>query len=108
MSDEIDTKLNSKISSFIGPLTDDIINNFIRELKKKKHRDKIMKNIIDPLLTDINSKYYPYLMMLTIFLVMIIILLILLLFMNTYGSRGSANTSNIANTPNISSISNKN
>ncbi len=78
--------MSDDAKSFIGPLTDEIINNFIKELKKKKHRDKIMKNIIDPLLCDINDKYYPHMMMLTIFLVLIIILLTLLLIMNTYQS----------------------
>ena len=71
-----------KISMFIGPMTDGIINSFIDEVKKKKNKEKIMKNIIAPILDDINSKYYPHVITLTVFLTLIIVLLILLLIVN--------------------------
>lgn len=63
----------------IGPLADNIINSFIDEIKKKKNRDKIMKNIIEPILNDINDRYYPYILTLTFLLSMIIVLLLMLL-----------------------------
>ena len=70
-------------SSFIGPITDNIINSCIHELKKKKNKEKIMKNIIEPILLDINSRYYPHMLTLTILLSLIIILLLLLLIVNS-------------------------
>ena len=64
---------------FIGSLSDNLINSFVDEIKKKKNKEKIMKNIIEPILNDINDKYYPYMLTLTFLLSIIIILLLLLL-----------------------------
>jgi hypothetical protein len=72
--------------TFIGPMTNGLINSFVDELRKKKNRDKIMKNIIQPILDDINERYYPHMMTLTILLSSIIILLILLLIANARNS----------------------
>ena len=74
--------LQMKESSFIGPVTDNLINSFIDEIKKKKNKEKIMKNIIEPILNDINDKYYPHMMTITVLLSLIIILLLLLLVVN--------------------------
>lgn len=71
-----------KISRFISPVTDGIINSFIDEIKKKRNKEKIMRNIIEPILNDINSKYYPHVITLIVFLSVIIILLTLLLIVN--------------------------
>lgn len=68
--------------TFIGPITDGIINDFVDELKKEKHKNKIMKHVIEPILIDINNRYYPHMMGLTVLLSLIIILLILLLIAN--------------------------
>lgn len=68
--------------SFIGPMTDNIINSFIDEIKKKKNKEKIMKNIIEPIINDINDRYYPHMLMLIVLLALIIILLLLLLIGN--------------------------
>ena len=65
--------------SFIGPMTDKLVNSFTDEIKKKKNRDKIMKNIIDPILNDINDRYYPHMVTLIVMLSLIIILLLMLL-----------------------------
>lgn len=69
-------------NSFIGPMTENIINSFVDEIKKKKNREKIMKNVIEPILNDINERYFPHMMTLVVLLVMVIILLLLLLIAN--------------------------
>lgn len=74
-------------ASFIGPMTDNLINSFIDEIKKKKNKEKIMKNIIEPILNDINDRYYPHMMTLTVLLSLIIILLLLLLIANSGSKR---------------------
>ena len=32
-------------TTFIGPMTDKLIESFVNEVKKQKNRDKIMKNV---------------------------------------------------------------
>lgn len=56
--------------------TDKIFGAIMKEIEKKKYKDKIMKFLIEPLLDDINNKYYPHMMSLVILLILIIILLI--------------------------------
>jgi pyridoxal/pyridoxine/pyridoxamine kinase len=67
------------MSGYIGPATDAVIDGIIKELKKKQTKEKVMKNIIDPLLCDMSSRYYPYFMMITVILIIIIVLLISIL-----------------------------
>ena len=74
-------------TTFMGPITDGIVNDFINEVKKKKNRDKIMKNFIEPILNDINDRYYPHMMTLMVLLALIIILLSLLLIANAFGNK---------------------
>ncbi len=68
-------------NTYIGPITNSIIDEFIKEIKRKKTKEKIMTNIIDPLLFDLSSRYYPYFMSIIIVLVIIIILLITIIIM---------------------------
>lgn len=56
--------------------TDKIFGAIMKEVENKKYKDKIMKCLIEPLLDDINNKYYPHMMSLVILLILIIILLI--------------------------------
>lgn len=65
--------------SFIGPMVDNMIDRFIDEFKKRNFKEKIMRTMINPILSDIEDRYYPYFMSLVILLVIIIILLALLL-----------------------------
>ena len=71
------------MDSYIGPMTNSFIDKLINvastEIKKKKNKQKIMKNIIDPLLKDISSRYYHYLVTITTIMVIIIILLLSIL-----------------------------
>jgi hypothetical protein len=67
------------MSTCIGPITNGFIDKISNEVKKKKTKEKIMKGIIDPLLHDIATRYYPYLISITLVLVVIILLLIVIL-----------------------------
>jgi hypothetical protein len=69
------------MASYAGSLTNGIIDVVIKEVKKKKTKEKIMKHIIDPLLCDLSTRYYPHFITITIILIVIIILLISILIM---------------------------
>ena len=69
---------------YIGPMTDAIINQLSAEIKKKKTKDKIIKDVLNPILNDITSRYYPHLMGVIITLTIIIILLLSILCINIY------------------------
>lgn len=77
------------MSSIIGPVTDTFINNVIIEVKKKENKEKIMKYIIDPFLSDLSTRYYPYILTLLITMIIIVILLIFILVINmtSYNSK---------------------
>jgi hypothetical protein len=81
---DFEDKNENEIKSygFMSPMVNNIIEVFTDEIKKESNRKKIMKDIIDPILQDINAKYYPHLISLVTLLMIIIILLILLLLMN--------------------------
>jgi len=67
------------MDTLIGPITDNIIDNLAKHVKKKETRNKIMKHVIGPVLEDINRRYYPhYITLITLFIMMIIMLIILL------------------------------
>jgi hypothetical protein len=85
-------------TTFIGPMTDTLINSFVKEMKKNKNKKKIMKNIVEPILNDINDRYYLHMITLIVLLIVIIILLSLLLIIgainlkNTNLGIGNCNT----------------
>ena len=62
-------------------MTDGVINALSKEIKKKKTKEKIMAEIIDPLLCDLTTRYYPHLMTITIILTVVVLLLIGILIM---------------------------
>lgn len=70
--------------TIIGRMTENLIDRFVDETKKKKYREKIMQNIVDPVLQDIEKKYLPYVMTLFILLILIIIIMIVLLVADIY------------------------
>ena len=71
------------VQRMFGPITNSVIDGVISEIKKKKTKEKIMKNIVDPLLCDLTTRYYPYLITITIILVLIVVLLLSILIMMT-------------------------
>ena len=69
------------MSFYVGPVTDSIINTIIDEIRKKENKEKIINGVFDPILTDISTKYYPYIIFFFSTLITIIILLILIIFL---------------------------
>jgi hypothetical protein len=69
---------------YIGPMTDSLLINISNELKKKKNKERIMKDIIGPILEDINKKYYPHFVSIISLFIMMILLLISLLILSIY------------------------
>lgn len=67
------------MSTYIGPVTTTIIEHFVKEMKKKENKEKIMKNVVDPLVKNLATRYYPYFMMTIIILMLIVILLVAVL-----------------------------
>ena len=63
----------------IGPITETLINKAVKEINKKKNKEKIMRGVIDPLLMDLSTRYYPYFITITSVLAVIIFLLIAVL-----------------------------
>jgi hypothetical protein len=74
---------------YVGPMTDAAINQLTKELKKKKHKDKIMKHVIDPILQDISNRFYPQFITVTVIFALIILLLIGILYVNIFSETGN-------------------
>lgn len=62
--------------SYIGPITQDLIDTCVNEFKKKDTREKISKNIVDPIVLEIKEKFYNYYLLFIILQFVIICLLI--------------------------------
>jgi hypothetical protein len=62
--------------SYIGPLTQELLNKCIDEFKKKNNRDKLSKNIIDPIVNEIKEKFYNYYILFIILQLIIVCLLV--------------------------------
>jgi hypothetical protein len=67
------------MTDYVGSITGAMVNSLMKEVKKKSTREKIMKNVIEPMMCDISSKYYSYFIMTTIVLGLMVILLISIL-----------------------------
>lgn len=67
------------MDKYVGPITDGFLDAIIKELKKKKTKEKVMSNIIDPLLCDLTTRYYPHLITITVILVIMVLLLLSIL-----------------------------
>ncbi len=63
------------MSSYIGPLTNTIIEGISNEITKNDTQDKIYKSILNPVLCKINRRYMPYFIFFILLLLVIIILL---------------------------------
>lgn len=76
-------------ATHIGPMTDEIVNELIREFKRKKIKDKIVKHVIDPIICDIAEKYYPHIVTLMVLLALMILLMLSILIMSLVPSKKS-------------------
>lgn len=66
--------------SYIGPLTQDLLNTLSNEFNKKETKEKISKLVIDPLLSQIIYKYLSYgLSFITLQLIIIALLIYLII-----------------------------
>lgn len=79
--------------NFIGPFTDKVIKDLIIEIKKEKNIKRIQENIIDPVLLDINNRYFPHMVTLITLLIMIVLLLVLILIFN-FSDKNKQNVQN--------------
>jgi len=70
-------------SSVMRTMMNNLIDTFIDELKNDENKEKIMQDVIVPILNDIDDRYFPHMITLLILLAMIIILLLFLLIVNT-------------------------
>lgn len=70
-------------SSIMRSMMNNLIDTFIDELKNDENKERIMQDVIVPILNDIDDRYFPHMMTLLILLAMIIILLLFLLIVNT-------------------------
>jgi hypothetical protein len=72
------------MDKILGPATSEIIDILTIEMYKRRNRKKIMKKIIQPILEDINKKYYPHFMaLLTLLIIMTIMMIGLTIIMYT-------------------------
>jgi len=66
--------------SYIGPLTKDILETCAKELKKKETKDKIMKNVIDPVVSEFFRRYSAYISCFMFIHIITILLLIYIIY----------------------------
>lgn len=64
------------MDKLIAPISDKLIEIMTSEIYKEKNRKKIIKRIIQPILEDINKKYYPHFMALLSLLIIMTIMMI--------------------------------
>ena len=72
-------------TNMLNKITNDIINNCIKELSSEKNKEKINNYIIAPLIHTISNKLHPYLVTMFVMYILILILVIsimLILIMN--------------------------
>ena len=68
--------------SYVGPVTSSIIDASIEEIKKPANREKITKNIVNPIVKEISMKLLPYFATLLILQIAIVGLIIYILKVN--------------------------
>ena len=63
--------------SYIGPITQDLLEKCAKEIKKKETKEKIMKHLIDPVVNEFFMRYSSYI---TCFMFIHLIIIILLIY----------------------------
>lgn len=66
--------------SYIGPLTKNIVDACVNEFKKKETKDRVMKNLIDPVIIELFKRYSPYIASFILIHIVIIFLLIYIIY----------------------------
>ena len=66
--------------SYIGSLTKNLIETFSKEVKKKDNKEKIMKHIIDPIVTELFVRYSVHLTFYILLHITVILLLIYIIY----------------------------
>ena len=67
------------MSSLTSLLTNEILENIIKEIKKKENMKKMQETIIDPLIQYTFNKVYPYILILFSFLMLIFLIIVIIL-----------------------------
>jgi hypothetical protein len=62
--------------SYVGPITQNIIDLCISEFKKNETREKVTKNVINPIVREISTKLLPYFATLLVLQIIIVVLVI--------------------------------
>jgi hypothetical protein len=62
--------------AYIGPITQQILDNCSKELSKSETKEKIVKNIVEPIMHGLFRKYLSYILCFIVMQMMIIGLLI--------------------------------
>jgi len=68
------------MEKYIGPITHAVVNGVKKEFKKEENIDRIVNDVICPLLKKIACQYYNYFAFLLSLLVIIILLQILIIY----------------------------
>jgi hypothetical protein len=74
-------KINNNIKTGIGPITDNLINDCLKKLSSCEIKDKIVKNLLDPLFNDISGKLQPYLYLISALYAIILILIVIIIYL---------------------------
>jgi hypothetical protein len=72
-------KLNKSNKFSFGPLTQSLLSDISVKINQQETRDIFIKNIVNPVLSDLNNKFYIYYVSIFFAFTLIIILLIILI-----------------------------
>jgi hypothetical protein len=64
----------------LGPMTEQLIDQLLTEIKKDETQEKIKCGVVDPLIQYLHSKVYNYLQFLGVLMGLMILLLLLILY----------------------------
>lgn len=65
----------------IGPLTNSIVEEFIKTMKDPITQDKIKVNVVDPITQYVLDKVYPYFVITSIIFILTFLIALLILFL---------------------------
>jgi hypothetical protein len=68
--------------SYIKIITNNIIENFSKEIKKDETKNKIINNLIDPIFQELSNRYFYHLLFLCFLVILNFIFLIIIIILN--------------------------